>query len=480
MTTFARARSALAMLTGTACLLAAGVADARPAATFIGGDNGWTGGHVTSEGKRLYVGAYGLGMRIFDISNPADPEQIGQWTGPAAPAGARNVRADTVPDAMVYGNREIAVLGGTRRNTNGPEDARTDRTEFLDVTDPARPVLLADFVDQKDGESHNADIVDERRLFLPSGGSAANGLRIYDMTPTLTTPPAQCDLAKRPRTDNPCAPVNIARFNPVELWKTSPYRSENEPVGEAFQHTHDVTIYTDYKVRGLPGKRDIVLLAEGGSYLRDNANNGSVFVIDITDPRAPVVLYRWLHETGPSHHPIRYVHEAQFLEGDPKVMLTADEDLHNGCGAAGGVVAVRLADDLQSSVELSEWFVPRGTPAPVCSVHVMDSDGSYLFLGSYNAGLQVVDYRDPTKPCQVDADILPGSTAWGAHYRKGYVYVGDMSRGLDTFKWEDEAARGAADCRPPPVPALLDSALGAMAPVPHHQERQAEIAKVGS
>lgn len=276
MTTSARARGAFALLTATASLLVAGLAEARPAATFIGGDNGWTGGHVTSEGKRLYVGAYGLGMRIFDISNPADPEQIGQWTGPAAPAGARNARADAVPDAMMFGNREIAVLGGTRRNTNGPDDVRTDRTEFLDVTNPASPVLLADFVDQKDGESHNADIVDQRRLFLPSGGTGDNGLRIYDLTPTLTTPPAQCDLAKRPRTDNPCAPVNLARFNPVKLWEESPYRSENEPVGEAFQHTHDVTVYTDYKVQGLGAKRDIVLLAEGGVYTRNNADRKSV------------------------------------------------------------------------------------------------------------------------------------------------------------------------------------------------------------
>src|SRR5687768_2719798 len=33
----------------------------------------FTGGHVAREGDRLYVGAYGGGMRIFDISEPAAP-----------------------------------------------------------------------------------------------------------------------------------------------------------------------------------------------------------------------------------------------------------------------------------------------------------------------------------------------------------------------------------------------------------------------
>ena len=473
MSTRIRARILVALATA-ASLAGSAAAEAQVGATYVGGDNGWTGGHVTSEGKRLYVGAYGLGMRIFDISNPADPEQIGQWTGLTS-TGARGARADAVPDAMDFGGRSFAVLGGTRRNTSGPEEARTDRTEFLDVTNAAAPRLLAEFVDQIDGESHNADFVDERRLYVASGGSGDQGLRIYDLRPTLTTDPAKCDLTVRPRTANPCAPVNVARFNPVKLWQQSPYRDEDEKVGEAFQHTHDVQVYTDYAVEGM-GRRDILLLAEGGSYTRDNANNGSVFVIDITDPEEPVVLLRWLHATGAEHHPIRYVHEAQFLDGDPRLMLVTDEDLHNGCGAAGGVVAVQLADDLQSGVEQSEWFVPRGTPAPVCSAHVISSKGPYMFMGAYNAGLQVVDYRDPANPCQVDAERLPGTTAWGAYYRKGYVYVGDMTRGLDTFKWEDEGQRGKPDCRPAPVPSLLTSQLGAIGPVPHHAARAARLA----
>jgi hypothetical protein len=383
--------------------------------TYVGGDYGFTGGHVVVEGDRLYLGSYGRGMHIYDISRPAEPRRIGQYV----PGGAR---ADAPPDAAVFGKRHIAVLNGTRRTSTHsavPGDARTDRTEFLDVTDPANPRLLHTFgPDQVDGESHNGDIVDRRRLYLPSGGVGAQGLRIYDLQPLL---------GKRP-----AAPRNLFRGDPAELWARSPYRGD-KPVGAAFTHTHDITVYTDYPVDGL-GARDIALLAEGGNYA-GAGDTGSVFVVDITDPSQPVVINRWLHERGADHHPIRYHHEAQFLDGDPRVMLVTDEDLHSGCGGAGGVTAVRLSADLTQTTELSEWFIPLGTPAPVCSVHVFSSTGSLIFFGSYNAGLQVVDYADPANPRRAGQYIAEGTTAWGAQEHQGYVYVGDMSRGLDVLRW---------------------------------------------
>lgn len=382
----------------------------------VGGDNDMSGGHVVVQGNRLYVGAYGMGLRIFDISDRKSPREIGSYL----PGG----RADAPPDAAVFDGRHIAVLNGTRRVT--VTDARTDRTEFLDVSNPAQPRVLWTFVGPADGESHNGDIADARRIWMPSGGSGVQGLRIYDLNPLLGSTPA--------------APANLFRGNPGDLWESSPYRN-GRPVGHPFTHTHDLEIYLDHPVRQADGSfapRDIVLLAEGGNYTDENGDTGSVFVIDITDPRSPVVLNRWLHERGPGHHPIRYHHEVQLLDGDPSVMLVTDEDLHNGCGRAGGITALRISDDLTSvTEELSEWFIPLTTPAPVCSVHVFSSKGGLVFLGSYNAGLQVVDYSDPRAPAQAAYYQAPGTTAWGALYHDGYVYVGDMSRGLDVFELDD-------------------------------------------
>jgi hypothetical protein len=337
------------------------------------------------------------------------------------------VVADAPPDAAVLDGRHIAVLNGTNRTSPSiPATAgRTDHTYFLDVTDAANPRLLWKFdgvQSRADGESHNGDIVDARRLYLPSGLGGVNGLRIYDLDPLLESP-AQ-------------APRIISRSDPVALWAASPYRRDRAIGPATYSHTHDIEVYLDHPVAGL-GLRDIALIAEGGNYLNGN-NAGSMFVIDITDPANPVALLRWLHgnEPGTGHHPIRYHHEVQLLEGDPRVALVTDEDLHNGCDA-GGVTALRLSDDLTEAQELSEWFIGTGTPAPVCSVHVFSTHGNLMFIGSYNAGLQIVDYSDPAAPRKVGYHIAPGTTAWGALYAgDGIVWVGDMARGLDVFRYE--------------------------------------------
>ncbi|MDQ3963875.1 MAG: hypothetical protein M3277_08200 [Actinomycetota bacterium] len=386
---------------------------------YVGGDNTSSGGHVVIEGKRMYVGAYGLGMKIYDISDPESPVEIGSYM-------PGNLRADAVPDAMEVGKRHIAVLNGTNRVPG------TQRADFLDVTDPENPEVLATFEGPEDGESHNGDIVDARKLWIPSGNSPGRGLRVYDLRPLL---------GKKPK-----APKEIFAGDPWMMWQASPYRM-GKPEGNPFTHTHDVTIYLDYEMvmpraafgdnslAGKKVKRDIALLAEGGSYASNTGNTGSIFVIDITDPKNPVVLYRWLHETGGNHHPIRYHHEAQFLDSDPRVMLVTDEDLHNGCGADGGMVAVRLSDTLTSGKELSEWFIPMTTPAPVCSAHVFSSHKNLVFMGSYNAGLQVIDYKNPAQPEQAGYFLAEGTTAWGAQYHKGLIYVGDFTRGLDVFRF---------------------------------------------
>ena len=419
-------RKVLAALTASVAL----AAPATAAATSQSGPvehvvqrAGSSGGHIAIEGNRLYMGMYGEGVRIFDTTKPDDPTEIGRWT----PADAMMPApvADGPPDAAVFDGRHIAVVNGTDRTSEPfPEQARTDQAYFLDTTDPANIQLLWRFQGPEDGESHNGDIVDSRRLWIASGAGGENGLRIYDLNPLLQNPPA--------------APAAIFRGDPAEMWAASPHLGNKDP-GDGFTHTHDMTIYPDLEVGGV--KRDILLLAEGGSYTNDSGNTGSVFVIDITNPRAPVVLQRWLHASGDGHHPIRYYHEAQFLHGDPRLMLVTDEDLHNGC-TAGGVTAVRLSEDLTQATEVSEWFIADQQPAgtafgPICSVHVFSSHGQMAYFGSYNAGLQVVDFSNPGDPKLAAHNQQPGANSWGAEYgRDGLIYVGDMgSRGLDVFRY---------------------------------------------
>lgn len=393
---------------------------------------GSTGGHVAVEGNRLYVGAYGLGMTIFDISNPEAPVKIGEYKPGFQSSSDPGVRADTVPDAIVMDGRHIVSLNGTGRA------AASQQTEFLDVTNPAQPKLLHRFTGATDGEAHNGDIVDARRLWLPSGGRGNNLVRIYDLNPLLQTPAV--------------APAKIFSGNIETMWVNSPYRAKlGKPKGLTPTHIHDLEVYTDHRVLLLQdewvdqdgdgtadptyAERDLAFYAASQDYpltvgAGTSAPSSAVYIVDITDPAAPVVMNKIAARTG---H--RYLHEVQLLEGDPSVMFTSDEDLHNGCDA-GGVYSWRLSEDLMDATYLDTWFNGTGTPAAVCSAHVFSSHGSYVFMGSYNAGLQVIDFSDPANLKRAGQYIAEGANSWGALYHKGYVYVGDFGgRGLDVFEF---------------------------------------------
>jgi hypothetical protein len=379
-------------------------------------------------------------MRLLDISNPTAPVEVGRFVPgpqPGQPDSDVGARADAVPDAAVLDGRHIVTLNGTGRT------AGTQQTEFLDWTDPANPKLLFRFANSEDGESHNGDIVDSRGWWVPSGRV---DFRIYDLRPLLE--------------QTPKAPERLLVANPRTLWQDSPYRGDR-PVGGPSTGIHDIEIYADREVLLPPdkwtdadgdgvteptrAKRDIALVAEGGNYLSGN-NPGSLYILDITDPTDPVALLRH-QRTAADGKPQRYVHEAQFLQGQSDIIVTTDEDLHSGCDN-GGIASFRVSEDLTEIDELAQWFIGAGTPAAVCSVHVMSTKDDYAFFGSYNAGLQVVDLSDPAKPVRAGQHIAPGANSWGALVHPtvpGYVtYVGDFGgRGLDVFEFmPDTAAEG--------------------------------------
>lgn len=411
-------------------------AQATPAATQqnvrqVAHVPGTTGGHVVVEGDRLYMGNYGTGLSAYDISNPADPVKIGQYLpGPSNTDGLdQGVRADAPPDAAIFDGRHIVSLGGTGRAANRLQ------TEFLDFTDPANPRLLWRFTSAPDRESHNGDIVDARRLWLPSNGTSGEMFRIYDLNPLLQTPAA--------------APSKVFAGNLNTMWLNSPYRN-GKPAGKNPTHIHDLEVYTDYDLLlrqdewkdqngdGTPdptwAKRDVVFVAASQAYTETLepvvGPASAVYIVDITNPAAPVIINKVAARDG---H--RYLHEVQVLHGDPHVMFTSDEDLHSGCDH-GGVYAWRLSDDLTEATFLDSWFNGTGTPAALCSAHVFSSHGNYVYMGSYNAGFQVIDLTNPGDLKRAGQYIAEGANSWGALYAKGYVYVGDLgARGLDVFEF---------------------------------------------
>lgn len=129
-------------------------------------------------------------------------------------------------------------------------------------------------------------------------------------------------------------------------------------------------------------------------------------------------------------------------------MIVTDEDMHSGCEDGGAIYFVGLSADMTAATPLSEWHIPTDSPAAVCSVHNFTSDGDLVYIGSYNAGLQIIDVSEPAEPERVGYYLAEGTTAWGAYHHDGLIYVGDMTRGLDVMRFDPDVDEGDD---PPPT-----------------------------
>ena len=80
-----------------------------------------------------------------------------------------------------------------------------------------------------------------------------------------------------------------------------------------------------------------------------------------------------------------------------------------------------------------------------------------LVSGNYQSGISVIDFTDEDDPEEIAyADPAPlvdpnppvgieGGGDWSSYWYDGYIYEGDMTRGLLIWRLRDDAVRGARD-----------------------------------
>jgi hypothetical protein len=83
-------------------------------------------------------------------------------------------------------------------------------------------------------------------------------------------------------------------------------------------------------------------------------------------------------------------------------------------------------------------FLVFGGWLPGCTAHhgrlVPDPEGKreLVAMAWYGAGVVLVDFSDASDPKLVD-EWNPGTNTWEAWYYNGYVFTGDLERGLDVL-----------------------------------------------
>lgn len=347
------------------------------------------GGGIAVFGPYAYIGDRMNGpLQIVDISDPEAPSIVGEV--PDVPVRD----ADTIAfpaDAEHPAGRLVVITTAGGKNMFA-----------TDVTDPATARMLGQF--ETEHGNHNIAVVPGTPIVYNSGGAGV--IDIVDFS-------------------DPEAPV-----------QTGTFRND--------QGCHDITFFiSDAKQR-----------AYCAAY-------GESQVWDIADPLAPQMVVRIPYPTmeeglpvvgdalpGTTTMPPSFSHLAM-VNHDASVLIVGDETGGggiNGCdvyadapggpvsGPSGNLWFYDLTDEtdpvLHGHVSPSHIDALGGS----CTAHFgrVLEDTDHLVMGFYAAGVVLVDFTDIDRPAIKDRLDQEGSI-WDVWYHEGYLFTGDMARGMDVL-----------------------------------------------
>ena len=396
------------------------------------GTQGIAASDLELHGNHAFVGSYGEGVVIVDISDPTQPRRVGRFD---CPGGQNDVQLS--PDG-----RYLALAIETTANKCHPGD---EGTSIIDVSDPARPMEVSWIgQDELPDGSHN-NTLDWPYLYVDQYINTYSELEIFDLS-------------------DPSKPKKVGGIDYNGQDSHHDLIVDHRPDGQDFAYAASIN-FTD--------------------------------VIDVTDPAKPVLRER----IRDPQLTISHQAEPNF---DRTLLLTTDEyGGGNPVGACGGNGArvpaggvgippqftdpaslgalhiYRLAPDgtiagengLDKAGVFNIPYQPNDDPEAGCTIHVywQAPDQNRLVTAWYGRGTRVVDFSDPANPKELAHFVPSGADTWAAKPHNGYIFTGDIVRGLDVLKYTGE---GAAKWPATAGPAEVQRARvqGATAPNPTGQQ----------
>jgi hypothetical protein len=396
------------------------------------------------------------GITVIDIADPEHPAVAGLFDCP----GGQN-------DVQLSPDGKFAVMAiDTRNNACHPGE---EGTVVLSLANPAQPVEVAWLpIRTAAGNligSHN-NTLDWPILYIDQYQQSYNRIDMFDLS-------------------TPASPVKLSgvQFGSPRFGSSSP---------------HDLIV--DHR----PDGRDLVYASSGGN---------TADVIDVTNPREPVILQRGVDPA------VTFAHQAE-ANHDRDLLLVTDEYRGGGearaCGKTatqdgprdnptppsgdrnnlGALYMYRLnPDGTIKGNGTAEGMSVAGTynlpfqagdndqsllhGAPGCTIHVFwqAPDEDRLVTAWYGKGTHVADFSDPARTKDLGWFIPDQADTWSAKPHNGYIFTGDIQRGFDVLKYTGEGGTrwpttaGPAEVQrakvqgagPPAGAATTDSALASPA-----------------
>ena len=362
--------------------------DAPMAGVYVHGNYAFVGGQSTSYPKK---GRHKQGIRILDISDPADPQLVGRIplrgvekfnTGGEDPHSHGDAVATRIESAAFQGDIAIVI--------NGIPDAFTVDEYPLpygiwDVTDPANPEFLSVL---NLGNYYQFDYEGDK----PNDDKAVHGQYFYAVYRKGQVVDSH-DL--RNYRDHHLAIVDLSDpRNPVVVgdWHDSGLQGSLTGLSLNKAGTRAYVVGQD------------AIAEDGGHRHTENV----LYVLDVQDPTALVEIGRYVY---PLQRSVAYA----VPNDDDSLVIFAD-----GSGPCGQKAALRVLDASDpSSIHEVSVFELGGSDRcylwgteNVGEAKDMVVKGNLVYSTWMGGGLRVIDISDPVNPVEVEKFILSPGSPW--------------------------------------------------------------------
>jgi hypothetical protein len=369
-------------------------------------------------GDYVFGSSLAKGFFIADVHDPLHPTLAYNTTADSPTPYARKAEVLAHPD----GRRTLVLASGGKGIVN-----------FWDVGDPRHPEFKAK-LDVK-ANNHNVAVVPGTELVFnaPSSGSGSQ-------VPGMTDGVAKNDLID---VHDPANPVSLGRFGEYGCHGITFHGRFGEPRFRAYCAGVAATQVWDL------------------DHLDVKAPNFGIKVLaTITKADNPAIGAGGLHHlaAGNADGTVLIIGDEFSGGGQPGACLAHDP----GTGQStplGALWFYDLKDEANpvlrghvSPPTMSPESAPTppspvppvsppvdpfdATPGAGCTAHfgtLVPGEQKFV-IAWYNAGVLLVDFTDPTAPKILDQYRAPGINTWNARVWNGYVFTGDIGRGMDVLK----------------------------------------------
>ena len=338
-----------------------------------------------------------------------------------------------------------------------------DLSYIVDISDPTAPKKISEF-EPVQGSHRGSAVIAYPTGQLVAVFSTGAGFEAWDITdPTMPEPASQVE-----PTDGGHK-LGVVPGTPYVYNAASTGGGLQADEGTGITAIYDMTDpYAPRHVQDFPngfGCHHIYFWQSAEKQRAICAGIEFAQIWDIADPENPVVIVSVPIPHGvtalpsPSVVPVvtPFAHFS-ILNDDGTVLIVGDEmgggSLPPGCtvGVANPVRDVSaptgalwfydVSDETDPS--LLGWYSPGhhldpGNANASCTAHhgrlVPDAERDLLAMSFYGAGVVLLDFTDPMSPQMLD-QFKDGSNTWETWYYNGYLFTGDLNRGMDVLTLE--------------------------------------------